>query len=87
VTVPGLTPMQLKDWPWYWSFTGPALCQLLEDRFDRDAVSVEVYGNIFVATAFLYGLALEELEVSVLDVNDAKYPVIVAARAIKQKDA
>ena len=87
VTVPGLTKMEEKLWPWYWAFTEAALRRLLADQFGEDAVSVEVHGNIFAATAFLYGIALEELDVSDLNANDSAYPVTVAARAIKRKDA
>jgi SAM-dependent methyltransferase len=92
VTTPGVTPMGIKDerWshvPFYWALTTPALCRLLEDRFGQDAVSVEAHGNIFVATAFLYGLAVEELDVSDLNVDDSTYPVVVAARAVKRRDA
>jgi SAM-dependent methyltransferase len=87
VTMPGVTPMHVKDWPWYWALTAPALCRLLEDRFGQDAVSVEAHGNIFVATAYLYGLALEELDASELNIDDVKYPVVVAARAMKRQGA
>ena len=83
VTVPGLTPTE-DAWPWYWTFTAAALRRLLEDRFEQNAVSVELHGNVFVATAFLFGLAKEELEISSLNARDPKYPVIVAGRAIKR---
>jgi SAM-dependent methyltransferase len=87
VTVPGVTKMEEALWPWYWAFTKTALRRLLADQFGDDAVSVEAHGNIFAATAFLYGIALEELNLSDLNAVDPGYPVIVAARAIKRKDA
>lgn len=87
ITVPGVTKMGVKSWPWYWSFTEAALRRLLADQFGEDGVSIEGHGNIFAATAFLYGIALEELDVSDLNTNDSAYPVTVAARAIKRKDA
>jgi SAM-dependent methyltransferase len=83
VTAPGLTRMG-DQWPCYWSFTAAALGQLLRDRFGVEAVTVETHGNIFAATAFLYGIALEELDISELKVDDPRYPVVVAARAIKR---
>ena len=86
VTVPGLTKMHDR-WPWYWTFTASAVRRLLEDQFGSDAVSVEVYGNVFTATAFLYGIATEELDLSELNARDSNFPVIVAARAIKREDA
>jgi glycosyltransferase involved in cell wall biosynthesis len=87
VTVPGVTKMHDKLWPWYWAFTAAAVRRLLEEQFGHDAVSVEVHGNIFSATAFLYGIATEELDVSDINVDDENYPVIVAGRVVKRKDA
>jgi hypothetical protein len=68
---------------WYWWFTSPAIQRLLEESFDPDAVSVKTYGNIFAATAFRFGIALEEVKLSELNASDEDFPVIVAARAIK----
>jgi hypothetical protein len=59
---------------------------LLEQLFQPDAVTVDTYGNIFVATAFHFGIALEELKPGELDPSDPEFPVIVAARAIKRGD-
>jgi glycosyltransferase involved in cell wall biosynthesis len=86
VTVPGVTKVHDR-WPWYWTFTAAAIRRLLEEKFGHDAVSVEAHGNIFSATAFLYGISTEELNVRDLKVDDENYPVVVAARAIKRKDA
>lgn len=68
---------------WYWWFTPAAMRRLLEGSFQPDAVTIDTYGNIFVATAFHFGIALEEVEPSELDESDPEFPVIVAARAIK----
>jgi SAM-dependent methyltransferase len=87
VTVPGITKMGGAVWPWYWSFTESALRRVLADQFGEDAVTVEVHGNVFAASAFLYGIATEELEASDLDADDPAFPVIVAARAAKRGDA
>ncbi len=91
VTMPGVSPMAIPSYPEvpsYWALTAPALCRLLETQFGlgQDAVSVEAHGNIFAATAFLYGLAVEELDASDLNVDDSTYPVVVAARAVKRKE-
>jgi SAM-dependent methyltransferase len=83
VTVPGITRLDVE--PWYWSFTALALHRLLEDSFGQNSVESEAHGNIFAATAFLYGLAVEELNTSDLDVYDQNYPVTVAARGIKRQ--
>jgi SAM-dependent methyltransferase len=91
-TVPGIGPMgdhpgypeKPDRWPWYWIFTLAALRRLMEDQFGEDAVATEAHGNIFIATACLYGLALEELDSSDLKVDDPRFPVTIAARAIKR---
>jgi SAM-dependent methyltransferase len=91
-TVPGIGPMgdfpghpeRMDRWPWYWLFTVAGLRRLMEDRFGSDAVTTEAHGNIFTATASLYGLALEDLDRTDLNVDDPRYPVNIAARAIKR---
>ena len=91
-TTPGILPMGDRPshpekpdrWPWYWIFTPASLRRLLEDRFGPHDVMVESHGNIFAATAFLYGLAVEELQVSDLNVDDPRYPVTIAGRANKR---
>ena len=88
LTTPGISPVDRGEWgkTWYWSLTGPAVCSLLAERFRTNDIAVEAYGNVFAATAFLHGLALEELERADLDVNDASFPVIIAARAVKAEN-
>jgi hypothetical protein len=54
---------------------------VLVERFRPDDGAIETRGNVLTATAFLYGLALEELERADLDVDDTSFPVTVAARA------
>ena len=84
ITVPGITPLdrlQFLD-SWYWSLTGPALRRLLSGPFRQDAVVVESYGNLYSATAFLHGAAVEDVSKRKLDLFDRMYPVTIAARAI-----
>jgi hypothetical protein len=45
------------------------------------------YGNILSCTAFLYGLAAEELRAEELNVLDPEFPLIVAARVVKEEGA
>jgi glycosyltransferase involved in cell wall biosynthesis/SAM-dependent methyltransferase len=89
LTTPGISQVDGGEWRdiWYWSLTAAAARRLLEAQFRPEAVVVETHGNVFAATAFLYGLAVEELDRSDLDVDDPSYPVIVMARAIKAMHA
>jgi hypothetical protein len=42
-----------------------------------------VYGNVLAATAFLQGIAWNELRPEELDYRDPMYQVSIAARAVK----
>jgi hypothetical protein len=46
-------------------------------------VEVQAHGNVLAATAFLQGLAAEELTQAELDYNDPDYEVNIAVRAVK----
>jgi len=85
VTVPWVSPIDRGEWgdSWYWSLTPAGLRRLLSDRFGAGNVDVTNYGNVYAATAFLYGLAEHELKAEDLDVHDPHCPVIVAGRACK----
>jgi SAM-dependent methyltransferase len=68
---------------WYWWFTSAAIRRVLELSFRPEAVTVETYGNVFVATAFHYGVVVEEVEIGELDASDPGFSVIASARAVK----
>jgi len=72
-------------WGCYWSFTTGSVERLLAEVFGRTVI-VRSYGNVLAATAFLQGLAVEDLpDPSRLDVNDPDYPIVVAAVAEKSR--
>lgn len=83
ITVPGITPIDRHEWgeSWYWSLTGRALVRLLNGPFEAKKVHLEEFGNLFSATAFLHGAAVEDIDIAKLGPFDASYPVTVAARA------
>ena len=87
VTVPWVSPIDRGEWgdSWYWSLSPGALRRLLSDQFDRDQIEIKHYGNVYSATAFLYGLAVHEVDQGNLDINDPYCPVIVAGRAQKRE--
>ena len=84
--MPGISAIQRDEWGeyWCWNLSPVSVTRLFEPRFGKNAMTVEAHGNVFSATAFLQGLALEEIERSKLDTYDAAYPVIVTLRAVKQ---
>ena len=87
VTTPGISQIDRGQWgeQWFWSLTLASLRRLLGGPFGADAVAAEANGNVLAATAFLQGLASSEVSAAKLDVHDEAYPVIVTARAVRQR--
>lgn len=83
ITVPGVSAIDPGPWKdsWYWSLTERSLRELLLQCFDDDCVEVRGFGNVFAATAFLHGAAVEEVNRRKLDPVDPAYPVTITARA------
>jgi len=86
VTLPGISQISRHDaerWGDYWRFTSMSARRLFEEAFGREAVEVRAYGNVLAATAFLHGVAAEELEPEELDYRDPDYEVTIAVRAVR----
>jgi len=88
LTVPGVSSVDRGEWggTWFWSFTQASLGRVLQKEFRQSSVAIATYGNVLSATAFLYGLAGDELRSHELNACDPQIPVIVAARAVKSRD-
>ena len=85
-SLPSLSPICRYDmdrWGDYWRFTNAAVQKLFGDIFETNNVQVEAYGNVLVATAFLYGMAAEELTAEELDFKDRDYEALITVRAVK----
>jgi SAM-dependent methyltransferase len=85
-TVPGISQISPYDrdrWGEYWRFTTQSLRRLLSDSFPTENVRVEAYGNVLASTAFLQGLAVEDLRHDELEHHDQRYEMLVAGRAVK----
>ncbi|MDD2707179.1 MAG: polysaccharide deacetylase family protein [Verrucomicrobiae bacterium] len=90
VTGSGISQISRYDmdrWGEFWRFTDRSLRTLLEHAAPGAQISVQTFGNVAVAKAFLDGLALHELRRETLDYIDPDYQVIVAARADKTGSA
>jgi hypothetical protein len=88
VTVPGISQISEFDmtrWGEFWRFTPAALERLLAHAFGS-SVDCHSFGNVLSSAAFLYGLAAEELTATELEQNDARYPLVVTARATRSKE-
>jgi SAM-dependent methyltransferase len=84
LSVPGLSPLCKDDWreSFYWSFTVHSVTRLLHRNFDPAKVEVCPYGNLYAATAFIHGAALEEVQKRKLQAADPNYAITIAARAV-----
>lgn len=83
LTVPGVSSVDAGEWggTWYWSLTPAALERLLGEAFGAGNVEVETFGNVYAATSFLQGLAIEDVDPALLGAADEAYPMVVCARA------
>jgi len=85
-TVPGISQIYQDGknrWGDYWRFTSLSARWLCDAVFGKPQVSVQIYGNVLVGTAFLQGLATEELNQEELDFVDPQYELLITLRAQK----
>lgn len=85
-TFPGLANISRPDmdrWGQYWNFTSLAARRAFEEGFPGGEIEVEAHGNVLVTTAFLYGLATEELTPDELEFRDEDYEFMLTVRAMK----
>jgi SAM-dependent methyltransferase len=86
-SVPSVSPICRYDmdrWGDYWRFTSKAMERLFGDVFGTGNIAVEAYGNVLVATAFLHGMAAEELTTKELDFKDQDYEALITIKAVKR---
>jgi SAM-dependent methyltransferase len=86
-TVPGITRTCQEHYPdsWFWSFTAASATRLFSALFAREALDVELFGNVLSASAFLYGLADADLTRKELDHRDPDFELIIGVRAVKAR--
>jgi hypothetical protein len=73
----------MDHWGEYWRFTSLSAHKLLTEVFPGSHVTVQAYGNVLAAMAFLHGLVSEELRQDELDYFDPDYEVLITIRAVK----
>jgi len=89
-TIPGISQISRYDmerWGDYWRFTTLSTRRLFEEIFPKSNVTVQAYGNVLTAIAFLEGLAVKELKREEIDHLDADYELIITVRAKKPEGA
>ena len=88
-TVPGISHMDLNEKPsgWYWGLTSLSIRQLFEEAFPSVNLTVEGFGNVLTACAFLQGIAMEELTSEELGYRDSNYDLLLTVRAVRDMDS
>lgn len=85
-TVAGISQISRYDmdrWGDYWRFTTASAKKLFEPVF-KGGVEIESYGNVLAATAFLQGVAVEDLPSrALLDEKDIDYQMLITIVARK----
>lgn len=69
----------------FWRFTPASARRLFEGVFGTGSVDVQAFGSVLTCTAFIQGLAAEDLDQEELDHRDPYFPLIVAVRAVKPR--
>jgi SAM-dependent methyltransferase len=85
-TFPGISQISRYDmdrWGDYWRFTTLSARKIFERDFASESVTVKAYGNVYSAVGLLHGLAMEDVERTKLDYEDADYEVVITVRALK----
>ena len=84
-TFPGISQISNDQWGsyWCWSFTALSAQRMFEEVFPEENIFVQTFGNVLTATAFLYGLAVQELQQDELEYNDTDYEVLITVKAVK----
>jgi len=88
VTCSGINRISRYDmdrWGEYWRLTTLSASRLLEEFFPPSNVTVQGYGNVLAAVAFLHGLAASELRQEELDYCDPDYDILIGVRAVKRE--
>jgi SAM-dependent methyltransferase len=86
ITVPGISQIcrpEFDSWGDYWRFTPLSARRLFEEVFEPANVAVDSYGNVLTASAFLYGLATQDMSRRELDLHDPDFQVTIGIKAVK----
>ena len=85
VTVPGMSQTSTedrRDWGDWWRFTLMGAERLFAEAFGGpEHVEARAHGNPYVASAFLYGHAAQELDPAALEQDDPDYEFLITVRA------
>ena len=73
----------MDRWGDYWRFTDLSIRKLMESVFGEGNVEIVTFGNALAATAFLQGLAIDDLpDTSLLDKKDLDYQITIGIKVL-----
>ena len=86
-TLPGISQVSRedrRDWGDYWRFTSDSVPRLFAEAYGEGNFEVRTHGNVLTASAFLYGLAAEELSDADFEFDDPDFEMLMTVRAVKR---
>jgi len=86
-TLPGISQISRSDmdqWGEFWRFTTASATRLFAEVFQNGHVDVSFYGNVLVASGFLYGLVREDLTETETTICDPDYQLIIGVCAVRR---
>lgn len=72
----------MERWGDYWRFTTLGIKKIVSEVFGENII-IQGYGNAMAATAFIQGLAVEDVEIKLLDKVDDNYSIVIGIHATK----
>ncbi len=84
LTLPAISRIPYEIWGerWLWSFSQGVARRLVCEAFPQEEVIIETHGNLLASTAFLHGLAVEDLPSPAdLDRKDLDFQVLITVFA------
>lgn len=87
ITIPFISRLDQdpdEQWSTQWGFTSHGAARMAASAFPDGTIETHAYGNVLVASAFLQGLAAEELTEEELAHADPNFEVLISVRATKR---
>ena len=89
LTAPAITQISRYDMDRHgdhWRFTSATLRRLFDAEGGWNEPALRSYGNVYAATAFLHGIAVEELDAGKLSHFDPDYEMLTGVRTTRRQD-
>jgi SAM-dependent methyltransferase len=78
-----ISGVDMALWGEYWRFTSKAARRIFADAFGDENTETRTYGNLLVATAFIHGFAIEDLDPEDFAPSDPLIELVSTVKAVK----